>query len=441
METTTLEPPNIGPAAVLGGAPSASSNSELAGPPEPASLTETGLVAAEIEALLLKHLLHGGVATGMQIASDLCLPRTVVVELLNQLRAELLVAIKGNSGLSDFVFQLTDAGHARAKQHVSRANYVGPAPVPLSYYTRSLEHQSCRRLGVSLPRLRTALRDLQLDPALVSRLAQALNDARGLFLFGHPGNGKTSIAERLGKSFGQYLWIPQIVSVGADLVRLYDPVVHRRVEHPQLNLQRYDRRWVLIERPTVVMGGELTLDHLDARFNSTVGIHEAPAQMKAGGGVLVIDDFGRQRASSSEILNRLIVPLEKGFDFLNLASGRQIQAPFDLLFVLSTNLQPRELVDEAFLRRIPYKIEVGDPTEADLAALVLQLANSGGYAVEAGAIEYLLEAHYRRANREPRYCHARDLLRQVRNYCQVHELPLALNPATVDEAVANYFAL
>ena len=223
---------------------------------------------------------------------------------------------------------------------------------------------------------------MTLQPSLISQIGQALNDGRGLFLYGAPGNGKTSIAERVCSSFGQCVWIPQIVTIHGELMRIYDPSCHEAVKSPQLDALKYDRRWVLIRRPTIVVGGELTLEYLETRFNTAAGIAEAPVQLKSNCGTLVIDDFGRQRVSSTEILNRLIVPLEKHYDFLYLASGRQIQVPFDELLVLSTNLEPQDLLDEAFLRRIPYKIEIGDPTEVQFRELVKSQATSLGFEVD-----------------------------------------------------------
>jgi hypothetical protein len=236
------------------------------------------------------------------------------------------------------------------------------------------------------------------------------------------------------------VWIPQIVTIHGELMRIYDPSCHEIVKSPQVDALKYDRRWVLIRRPTIIVGGELTLDYLETRFNTSAGIAEAPVQLKSNCGTLVIDDFGRQRVSSTEILNRLIVPLEKHYDFLYLASGRQIQVPFDELLVLSTNLEPRDLLDEAFLRRIPYKIEIGDPTEVQFRELVKSQAAALGFEVELGSIDHLIEQHYRRAHRPYRFCHPRDLLRQIKNFCEVHAQPKRLTPDYFDLAIQNYFA-
>lgn len=412
----------------------------LAVPPEPATLLDSGLPRAELESLVLKILLQRGACTGSIISEVVCLPRTIVGETLDRIRNELLVTIKSSSGIQDYVYQLTDAGFQRAQQHAIRCNFVGPAPVVFDDYIASIYRQSLQRAPFSLKNLQRALASMTLQPSLISQIGQALNDGRGLFLYGAPGNGKTSIAERVCASFGQCVWIPQIVTIHGELMRIYDPSCHEAVKSPQVDALKYDRRWILIRRPTIVVGGELTLEYLETRFNTTAGIAEAPVQLKSNCGTLVIDDFGRQRVSSTEILNRLIVPLEKHYDFLYLASGRQIQVPFDELLVLSTNLEPKDLLDEAFLRRIPYKIEIGDPTEIQFRELVNTQATSLGFEVDPTAIEHLIEQHYRRAHRPFRFCHPRDLLRQVKNFCEVHGEPKRLTPDNFDLAVQNYFA-
>jgi predicted ATPase with chaperone activity len=418
----------------------AEESAPIAVPPEPGTLLDSGLPRAELEALVLKILLQRGTCTGSVIAEVACMPRTIIGEALDRIRNELLVTIKSSSGIQDYAYQLTEVGFTRAQQHAARCNFVGPAPVVFDDYVASIYRQSLQHAPFNLSQLHRALASMTLQPSLISQIGQALNDGRGLFLYGAPGNGKTSIAERVCSSFGQCVWIPQIVTIHGELMRIYDPSCHEVVKSPQLDALKHDRRWVLIRRPTIIVGGELTLEYLETRFNTSAGIAEAPVQLKANCGTLVIDDFGRQRVGSTEILNRLIVPLEKHYDFLYLASGRQIQVPFDELLVLSTNLEPRDILDEAFLRRIPYKIEIGDPTEAQFRDLVKAQASSLGFEIDAAAIEHLIEQHYRRAHRPFRFCHPRDLLRQIKNFCEVHGEPKRLSPENFDLAVQNYFA-
>ena len=222
--------------------------------------------------------------------------------------------------------------------------------------------------------LKRAFEDLVINARTLNRLGPAINSGRGLFLFGAAGNGKTSIAERVTKAFGEYIWIPRALGIDGEIIRLFDPSNHE--EAPEeigsglLDDSKIDKRWVRIRRPTIVVGGELTMDNLEVTLNTSTGISEAPMQLKSNCGTLVIDDFGRQRMTTDELLNRWIVPLEKRYDFLNLPNGKKIQVPFDQLIIFSTNLEPKELVDEAFLRRIPYKIEVLDPSEDEFRDLL-----------------------------------------------------------------------
>ena len=246
-----------------------------------------------------------------------------------------------------------------------RCSYFGSVPVNFKDYVSSVEAQTINNHNPSQEDLKRAFSDLLIDPKLMVKLGPAVNSGKGMFLFGYPGNGKTSIAERITAAFGPYAWIPRALSMDRDIVRLFDPMSHEEVpmenDETLLASTSYDKRWVRIKRPTIVVGGELTMEHLEIQYNPQTGISEAPVQMKSNTGLLLIDDFGRQRMSVDELLNRWIVPLEKRYDFLNTSNGKKILVPFDQLVVFSTNLEPKDLVDDAFLRRIPYKIEVENP--------------------------------------------------------------------------------
>jgi hypothetical protein len=280
---------------------------------------------------------------------------------------------------------------------------------------------------------------------MLDRLGPAINSGRGMFLFGSPGNGKTSIAERVTRSFGTTIWIPRTLGIDGDIIRLYDPGVHDAVETETnegiLNLSGVDRRWVQIVRPTVAAGGELTMSELEVQQNAQTKICEAPLQLKSNCGVLIIDDFGRQVMPVETLLNRWIVPLEKRFDFLNIPSGKKIQVPFDQLIIFSTNLEPKALVDGAFLRRIPYKIEVPDPTEDQFRDLCKLMAPNLGFEYDSEAIDYLIEKHYKQAGRPFRACQPRDLMLQVKNYCSFKQTAKKLTAEALDVAIENYFSV
>jgi predicted ATPase with chaperone activity len=412
-------------------------------PQAPRTLEESGLSASEIESLILKFLLNRGVAAGSDVAAQLHLPFAVISPLLRQAKGERLVVYKAAAPMSDYFYELTEAGHERARRYARQCTYFGAAPVVLGQYVAAVRAQSVTLQKPRLGDLRKALKDLVLAPEIFSQLGQAVNAGMGLFLYGAPGNGKTSIAERITAAFGESVWIPRAVSVLGEIIRVYDPTCHDAMppSGQAADAARIDQRWIRIRRPTIVVGGELTLENLEISNNAATHISEAPLQMKANCGVLVIDDFGRQRIRPEELLNRWIVPLEKRYDFLNLANGRKIQVPFDQLIVFSTNLEPRDLVDEAFLRRIPYKIDVPDPTEEQFRGLFARLAASTGIECPEGMIDYLVATHHRGANRPLRFCHARDLLQQIRIYCEFHEIHSAATRDSIDAAARNYFAM
>jgi predicted ATPase with chaperone activity len=281
---------------------------------------------------------------------------------------------------------------------------------------------------------------------MLHRLGPAINSGRGMFLFGAPGNGKTSIAERITSCFGSTIYIPKAIGVDGDIIRVFDPAIHERVDDSTssaslMNESHIDSRWVKIRRPTVIAGGELTMEELEIRQNYTTKICEAPMQLKSNCGTLVIDDFGRQRMPVVELLNRWIVPLEKRYDFLSVPCGKRIQVPFDQIIIFSTNLEPRDLVDGAFLRRIPYKIPVPDPTLEEFHKLFSLVGSHLGFAYEKRAVDYLIAKHYAPCKRPLRACQPRDILLQVKYYCQYLGQPVRLTPEAIDFACENYFSV
>ena len=414
-------------------------------PREPQTLAEAKLTLGEVEAIILKLLAARSEATGRQISDQLRLPFLIVENLLTQLKSEQWIVHRGAAVLNDYVYQLTETGRDRARRLADKCTYFGSAPVTVKDYIASVAAQSLTTQHPTPVDLERAFSDLLISKHTLRRLGPAINSGRGLFLFGPPGNGKSSIAERITRAFGSHIWIPRCIGVDGEIIRLYDPNNHEEVPLESgaglLEQRKIDRRWVRIRRPTVIVGGELTMEHLEVRLNLATGVNEAPVQLKSNCGTLVIDDFGRQRMSIDELLNRWIVPLEKRCDFMNLASGKKIQVPFDQLIIFSTNLEPRELVDDAFLRRVPYKIEIVDPTEAEFRELFRMMAPKLGFQYRDEAVTYLLETHYRPIKRPLRCCQPRDLLMQVRNCCLFEGSQLDITPELLDLAVENYFAI
>lgn len=413
-------------------------------PKEPGSLQEAGLNPNDLFPLILKFLFLHGNASGSRMASQVKVPFSLLLPVLDSLKSDLLIGHKHSVGMSDFEYELSPKGVEQARIHLSRSTYCGSAPISLAEYRKSVSLQSVKNHKPTFQDVRNALGDLEVTDLQVSQLGQAINSGKSLFLFGAPGNGKTSIAKRAVRALGPHVWIPRAITVGGEVIRMFDPSVHKPAPLAKsdtiVNETRFDERWIRIERPTIVVGGELEMKHLDATLNPITGIIEAPIHVKSNCGCLVVDDFGRQQISTTELLNRWIVPMESGNDFINLPSGRQVSLPFEQLLIFSTNLQPAELCDEAFLRRIPYKIEVFDPTEVQYRAIFEREIQKIGFQVEEGVLDHLIEYHYKRVQRPLRFCHVLDLLHQCRDFCEFHRRPNQLNNDIMELAVLNYFS-
>ncbi len=414
-------------------------------PAEPTDIIEAGVNETLLESIIYRYLLNVGEAEGRKIAEQVRLAFRMIEPMLTRLKMEQNVAYKNATATNDYVYVLTESGRAIARNHTRDCTYYGACPVPLAAYIDSVKQQTIEGQYPKKKDLLNAFKDLLINPKMLNKLGPAVASGRGMFLFGFPGNGKTSIAERVTGAFGKYVWIPSAVDIDGDVLRVFDPMNHV-LAMPEgssglLDAAGYDKRWVRIERPTIVAGGELTMEMLEVQCNPESNISESPMQLKSNCGTLVIDDFGRQKMRVDELLNRWIVPLEKRYDFLNMSSGKKIQVPFDQLVVFSTNLEPKDLVDDAFLRRIPYKIEAENPPESDFRKLFEIMCKITKVPYNPDAIDYLIQTHYVPVNRPMRMCQPRDLLLQVKNYCLYNDLPVELKNEYLDFACENYFSV
>ena len=414
-------------------------------PPAPTSLSDTGLSADQVVQLVMKTL-YGGEASGLVLAERLRLPFPILEPLIERSRAEQLIEVRGATGTGAITYRyaLTDLGRSRAGQFLAANGYVGPAPIPLDMYISAMQALRANRGYVSRERISRGFEHLVVEDSLFEQLGPAINAGKAVFLYGPAGNGKTVLAEGMGRTLGGEMYIPHAIDVDGQTITMFDPIAHRSLEKEEstsllLTATAHDRRWVKIRRPVVTVGGELTLDMLDLTFNPISKFYDAPIQLKANGGVFLVDDFGRQRMRPEELLNRWIVPLESRVDYLTLHTGKKFQVPFDVLIVFATNLDPKSLADEAFLRRIPYKIAITDPTVEQFTRIFELDCRRRGLLFHPVMVAYLYRRHYRPYGRAMRSCQPRDLLDQVTALCRFEGREPVVTRELLDKACEAYF--
>ena len=410
---------------------------ESMGPPLPMEIADTGISEQFLCDLALKHVAMLPEPTTTAVAERINLPRTLTEDLLQSLYREKLIEVKMQSAIGSTRYAMLDHGWDRLTRLLSISGYVGPAPVSLRDYSHMMQLQSIPSNTASIDTVKQAFHDLILPDSLLQTLGCVINSRRSLFLTGLPGTGKTAVAERINNALDGGIWIPYAVEIDGQIIRVFDSHCHEPLSADETPID-FDRRWVLIHRPLVVVGGELTLENADLTWSEAAKFYEAPFQMKSNGGTLVIDDFGRQRVAPQDLLNRWIVPLERRVDYLALHTGKKIEVPFEQLVVFSTNLDEKDLADQAFLRRMGYRARVEPPTPAAYTSIFKYQASKRGITVEQSVLDHIL-AKYRTERRQMKGCEPRDILDRATDICKFENQSLKLTPTIVDIAWCNYF--
>ncbi len=418
----------------------------------PTAWEELGLSQPFLIEMVLRTIYTRGQSSGAELAQILAIPFPVLNTVLTVMRRQTLIDIvsqRGSGGDSAFIYDIKPPkGTSAVEEAMSKSAYLGPAPVPFADYVESVLAQTIKKLLVTRRSIRTAFQDLVISDEVLNEIGPAINSSASIFFFGFPGNGKTSIAERVTRLMGDSIYVPHAVEANGQIIKVFDPILHQAIKEEKgigemdAILKQgvsFDERFVKVKRPTIVVGGELILPMLDLKYNATGKFYEAPLQMKANGGILMIDDFGRQQCRPMDLLNRWIVPLEKKYDYLTTVFGTKIEVPFDELLIFSTNLDPTQLADEAFLRRIKFKIEIRDPDELQYRKIWELVCNARRVEYDPNGVDYLVKKWHRPNKRPFRMCQPRDLLDQTDAIAKFNMERVNFSPDLIDAACATYF--
>ena len=418
-------------------------------PPQPRRLDDMGLPLVMMRDIILKTLFRKNVNTVRALARAVCLPPTVTQELIDLARGQALLEATGSLGAAgvttEMGYQLTDSGKARALDALSQSEYFGAMPVPLDDYRAQIKRQSIRNIQITREQLTNAMGHLILPDDLLSNLGPAVSSGRSILMYGPPGNGKSSISNGIRDAMGDRIYVPRAIEYSGQVITVYDPIVHSAAEEEEddtttlRRTSKYDTRYVLCERPTVITGGELSLSMLDLVYNSTARTYQAPLQLKSTGGIFIVDDLGRQKEPPQSLVNRWIVPLEEGRDILALQSGEKFEVPFDTLVIFSTNFHPNEIFDQAALRRIFYKIKIDGPSQENFLKIFALVARKKKLQLDEASLVHLLKTKYPTidnifANYQPVF-----LIDQMISVCDFEGIPYRMTPELVDRAWANMF--
>lgn len=422
-------------------------------PPVPQTIEESGLKPAYVSDLILKTLYAYGAQTGEVLTSRMVLPYALMDEPILALQQRRLIEVRGTEGQGrrSYVFDLSGEGRARGRELIESNAYVGPAPVPSATYREWVARQSVRRDPIPRERIHEGLSHLVLAETFIDRLGPGINSGKSVFLYGHPGNGKTEIAFSIANIMGSSIYIPHAVEMGGQILQVYDPQVHVEVDpsaeardigvDPSIlrDAPTHDPRFVHVKRPAVIVGGELTLDELDPQETGQIGVYMAPPQMKSNGGVFVIDDFGRQRVRPRDLLNRWMIPLDRGMDYLRISTGHKLEVPFDCLIFFATNLNPSDLVEEAFLRRIRYKIHMPNPDRKQYAEIFRRMCAKRGIEYDDEAVDLIFHDFYGKLGISPRSCHPGDLIADLCDHARYLGTEPTLSVDLLMHACLSYF--
>ena len=415
-------------------------------PPVPETLEDTGLAASVLQQLILKMLYSKGEMLGGDLADKLGLKFSLIEGIIDLFKHQRLIEAKRSLGMgnSTVLFALTDTGRNHARECLESNQYNGPAPVPLYQYTQIVRRQRRADGWLTPEALQQTYRRMVVTPRILAQIGPAVSSGNSFLIYGQPGNGKTFLAEALMNVDDSCVYVPHALDCQGTIVQVFDPLYHQPVPDDEelsvfSNGPQYDRRWIKCRRPFIVTGGELTLEMLDLNYNATSKIYDAPYQLKANNGIYLIDDFGRQQCTPAEILNRWIVPMERRVDYLKFMSGGKITVPFEAFLIFSTNQNPEQLGDEAFLRRIQYKMLLRSPDAQEFATIFQRFCESKSLRHHDGLIARFIDKHYRQAKRAFRRCHPRDVLSHAIDLIHFEKLPFELTDDLVDRAFESCF--